>query len=67
VPIGASGGFDTDGRPRTYRRALETILAGKVQVAPFITHRYHGLEVIHHAFERDFARADYIKGVLEVQ
>ena len=66
VPIGASGGFDADLRPTTYRRALETLVSGKVRVAPFITHRYRGLDDIHHAFERDFSRADYIKGVLEL-
>ncbi len=66
APIGASGGFDADGRPTTYRRALETIVSDKVRVAPFITHRYRGLDDIHHAFERDFSRADYIKGVVEM-
>jgi threonine dehydrogenase-like Zn-dependent dehydrogenase len=66
IPIGGSGGFDADRRPTTYRRALETIVASKVRVAPFITHRYHGLDDIHHGFERDFTRADYIKGVVEL-
>jgi len=64
APIGASGGFDADLRPTTYRRALEMIVSGKVQVAPFITHRYSGLDDVHNAFERDFSRADYIKGVV---
>ena len=64
VGIGASGGFDADGRPSTYRRALEWVHSKKVQVLPFITHRYHALEEIHQAFERDFQREDYIKGVL---
>jgi threonine dehydrogenase-like Zn-dependent dehydrogenase len=66
VPIGASGGFDSDGRPTTYRRSLETIVSGQVKVAPFITHRYHGLDDVHNAFERDFSRPDYIKGVLDL-
>ncbi len=64
VSIGASGGFDRDGRPATYRRALEFVTSQKVQVLPFITHRYSSLEDIHLAFERDFNREDYIKGVL---
>jgi threonine dehydrogenase-like Zn-dependent dehydrogenase len=62
--VGASGGFDPDGRPTTYRRALELIVSGKVQVLPFVTHRYRALDEVHRAFEEDFSRADYIKGVL---
>src|SRR5438105_1290374 len=37
--IGASGGFDSDGRSLTYRRALGWVYSKKVQVLPFITHR----------------------------
>jgi L-iditol 2-dehydrogenase len=62
--VGASGGFDPDGRPRTYRRALELVHSGKVQVLPFLTHRYHALDEIQSAFEHDFHREDYIKGQL---
>jgi len=65
--VGASGGFDLDGRPTTYRRALELVSSGKVKVAPFVTHRYDGLEEIHQAFEQDFQRKDYIKGVLSLE
>lgn len=64
--VGASGGFDTDGRPVTYRRALELLTSGRVKVEPFITHHYRKLEEIHRAFEEDFQRPDYIKGVLRV-
>ncbi len=66
VSAGASGGFDHDGRPTTYRRALELVNTGKIKVLPFITHRYHALEEIHKAFEQDFAREDYIKGLLSL-
>lgn len=66
LAVGASGGFEPDGRPSTYRRALEMVSAGKVQVTPFVTHRYHALEEIHKAFEYDFERQDYIKGLLEI-
>ncbi len=65
--IGASGGFEPDGRPTTYHRAQELVRSGSVQVHPFITHRYHALEEIHRAFERDFQQVDYIKGVLNMQ
>jgi L-iditol 2-dehydrogenase len=67
VPIGASGGFDGDGRPTTYRRALDLVSSGKVLVEPFVTHRYGALEEIHQAFDRDFGKPDYIKGVLKIE
>jgi L-iditol 2-dehydrogenase len=65
--IGASGAFDPDGRSSTYRRARDLVSSGKVQVVPLITHRYAALEDIHLAFERDFQKEDYIKGVLNLQ
>jgi L-iditol 2-dehydrogenase len=65
--VGASGGFDPDGRPTTYRRALELVSSGQVRVQPFVTHRYQALEEIHRAFEQDFERPDYIKGVLRLE
>lgn len=64
--VGASGGFDPDGRPQTHRRALELISSGRIQVSPIITHRYGALEEIHHAFEEDRRREDYVKGVLKL-
>lgn len=66
ISVGASGGFEPDGRPTTYRRALEFVSSGQVQVARFITHRYRALDEIHTAFDRDFSRQDYIKGVLNL-
>ena len=65
--VGASGGFDPDGRPSTYRRSLELVSAGKIRVQPFVTHHYGALEEIHQAFERDSERPDYIKGVLTLK
>lgn len=65
--VGASGGFDADGRPTTFRLALEMVSSGKVQVMPFVTHRYGALEEIHKAFEEDFQREDYIKGELTLK
>lgn len=65
--VGASGGFDPDGRPTTYRRALELISSGQVRVQPFVTHRYQTLEEIRQAFEQDFEKPDYIKGVLTMR
>jgi threonine dehydrogenase-like Zn-dependent dehydrogenase len=62
--VGASGGFDADGRPSTYRRARDLVASGTIQPLPFVTHRYAALEEIHTAFERDFRREEYIKGLL---
>lgn len=62
--VGASGGFEMDGRPSTYRRARDLIAADTVRALPFVTHRYSALEEIHQAFESDFQREDYIKGLL---
>lgn len=64
--VGASGGFDPDGRPSTYRRALELLSSGTIEVLPLITHRYGSLEEIHAAFDTDFGREDYIKGELNL-
>ena len=65
--VGASGGFDPDGRPTTYRQSLELVASGKIKVQPFVTHRYQTLEEIRTAFEKDFQHEDYIKGVLNLQ
>ena len=62
--VGASGGFDPDGRPTTYRRARELVNSRTIQVAPLVTHRYHKLEEVPRAFEQDFRHKDYIKGIL---
>jgi len=63
APTGASGGFDTDGRPGVYRKSLELISEGKINVSKFITHRYRSLEAVPQAFANDRLGADYIKGV----
>lgn len=65
--VGASGGFDKDKRPTTYRRALELVSSGKIKVGDFVTHRYYALEEIHQAFEQDFDRPEYIKGLLDLE
>ncbi len=64
--VGASGGFDQDGRPTTYRRASELISGGTIQVMPLVTHRYTSLETIHMAFDADFRHDNYIKGMLNL-
>ena len=49
-PVGASGGFEPDGRPTTYRRALGLLETGRVKVGSFITHRYTSLDEVPAAF-----------------
>ncbi len=63
TPTGASGGFDVDGRPSVYRKSLELISDGKINVSKFITHRYRSLDAIPQAFDKDRLGADFIKGV----
>jgi len=63
-PVGASGGFEGDGRPSTYVRALRLIERGTVSVASFITHRYPSLESVPQALTADWRSADYVKGVV---
>jgi L-iditol 2-dehydrogenase len=63
-PVGASGGFEPDGRPTTYRRALGLLETSRLKVAPFITHRYHSLDQVPAAFAGAHKAADYVKGVV---
>jgi len=65
-PVGGSGGFDENCRPAVYRRALQLLERGTVDVAPLLSHRYHTLGQVKHAFDQDFARPEYIKGVVEL-
>jgi threonine dehydrogenase-like Zn-dependent dehydrogenase len=62
-PIGASGGFDQDGRPSTYRQALDLLSSGRINVSRFITHCYRTLEEVPRGFGEDRRSADFIKGV----
>ncbi|HXL35039.1 MAG TPA: alcohol dehydrogenase catalytic domain-containing protein [Gemmatimonadales bacterium] len=64
TPVGASGGFERDGRPSTYVRALRLIERGQVDVATLITHRYPSLDAVPRAFAGEHSAADYVKGVL---
>src|SRR6202167_3014118 len=64
TPVGASGGFEEDGRPSTYARALRLIEQGKISVAPFITHRFGSLGDVQGALAGGMNAADYVKGVV---
>ncbi len=63
-PVGASGGFEADGRPSTYMRALRLIEAGQVDVASLITHRYPSPDAVARAFTGDHGTPEYVKGVV---
>ena len=65
-PVGASGGFEPDGRPTTYRRALALLETGRVRVSSFITHRYKSLDEVPAAFAGAHEATDYVKGVVEL-
>jgi L-iditol 2-dehydrogenase len=65
-PVGASGGFLPDGRPATYRRALDLIESGKIVVEPMITHRYTSLDDVPRAFGGAHTAPDYIKGIVDL-
>jgi len=67
TPVGASGGFEKDGRPSTYTRALRLIEQEKISVGPFITHRYSSLGDVQGALAGGMNAADYVKGVVALQ
>jgi len=62
--VGASGGFESDGRPSVYVRALDLIEQKKVDVSCLITHRYPTLEGVQSALADDIHAPDYIKGIV---
>ena len=63
LSVGASGGFDPDGRPSIYRQALRLLESGTIHVEQTLTHRYPGLESVPDAFAGDHAEPGYVKGV----
>ncbi len=63
APVGASGGFDDDGRPSVYRRALGLLEEGTVDVSALVTHRIGELEAVPDAFASGHREPGYIKGV----
>jgi threonine dehydrogenase-like Zn-dependent dehydrogenase len=64
APTGASGGFEADGRPSTYVRALRMIESGRVEVDSMITHRYTSLDEVPAALGDDHRKPEYVKGVV---
>jgi len=64
TPVGASGGFEADGRPSAYLRALNLIEEKRIEVTPLITHRYTSLKSVQTALASDIHTPGYIKGVV---
>lgn len=64
TPVGASGGFETDGRPSVYVQALRLIEDQQIHVAPIITHRYGSLDAVQGVLEQDMRSSNYLKGVV---
>lgn len=64
--VGASGGFDDDGRPSIYREALRMIERGEIRVDDLLTHRYPGIDRIPDAFAGAHHDRDYVKGIAEL-
>jgi L-iditol 2-dehydrogenase len=62
--VGASGGFEKDGRPSAYTRALNLIEQKRIDIAPLITHRYTSFADVEKALSTDIHTDDYIKGVV---
>jgi len=62
--VGASGGFEHDGRPSVYAQALDLIEQKQIDVTSLITHEYKSLEGVETALARDMREADYVKGVV---
>jgi L-iditol 2-dehydrogenase len=62
--VGASGGFESDGRPAVYMRALNLIEQKRFDIPPLITHRYTAFSDVEKALSNDIHTDDYVKGVV---
>lgn len=62
--VGASGGFEIDGRPSVYKRALDLLENDQINVRSLITHEYKSLDQVASALASGMNAADYVKGVV---
>jgi len=62
--VGASGGFEGDGRPAVYKRALSLIEQKQIDAGSLITHRYTSFDDVEKALSIDIHTDSYIKGVV---
>lgn len=66
-PCGASGGFDDDGRPTIYRKSLQLIENGTIDVGSLVTHVESGLDSVPTSFNETYGSPGYIKSVTLVR
>ncbi len=62
--VGASGGFERDGRSSVYARALNLIEQEQVKVTALITHKYNSFDDVETALSAEMYGEDYVKGVV---
>lgn len=62
--VGASGGFESDGRPSVYKQALALIESEQIDVRAFITHEYRSLDEVSTALSGGMLEEGYVKGVV---
>lgn len=62
--VGASGGFEADGRPSVFRRSLKLIEENRIEVKSMITNIYNSFEQVEMALSHDMFTAQYMKGVV---
>jgi threonine dehydrogenase-like Zn-dependent dehydrogenase len=62
--VGASGGFEVDGRPSVYKRALDLLETEQIDARTLITHEYKSLEQVGAALAGGMEAEDYVKGVV---
>ena len=62
--VGASGGFEADGRPSVFKRSLSLIESGQIDVSTFITHHFRSFTEVSSALSSGMQAEDYIKGVV---
>jgi len=62
--VGASGGFEADGRPAVFRRSLNLIESERINVTSLITHQYKSFDEVESALNGGMLAEDYVKGVV---
>jgi L-iditol 2-dehydrogenase len=62
--VGASGGFESDGRSSTYKRALNLLESDKIDVGRLITHEYESFDQVEDALSGGMLAEHYVKGVV---
>jgi L-iditol 2-dehydrogenase len=64
--VGASGGFEKDGRPTVYKRALDLLENEQIDVSSLITHQFSSFDQVEGALSGGMQAEDYVKGVVSL-